>query len=109
MVTLRTNKNVLRTAPKSWAAQYKNYSLPDKKEKDRITKRLKALKWPFTEKQVAKIIGNDSWTKIECQCCGAGTETLVQFHRHESWQGKDLSVCKQCLVDALAEFLEIDT
>jgi len=51
-----------------------------------------------TIEEVEKVIGNNSWTALRCDSCGALVEELVKFCGHSD---EPYSVCKDCLTKAL--------
>lgn len=63
---------------------------------------LKALKKDETyADEIDRIIGNDSWTKIECDECGERVETVANLGTDHEWGGPAASVCEECLSKAL--------
>ena len=50
---------------------------------------------------IDKIIGNDSWTKIECDECGERKEILVTIGVDREWDCAAASVCEECVSKAV--------
>ena len=59
-----------------------------------------------TEFQVARIIGNGSWTRLRCIECGQ--DCAEAFHFGDSTEALDppVYVCRDCLQTAVSEYLE---
>ena len=77
---LQTRTKRAMGAPKAWSKQYENNHNPDKIA---ITERLNALTpAERTADTIDRIIGNDSWTRLECDCCEAIVERGVCAMNH---------------------------
>lgn len=85
-----TKNHILRKVPRRWSEQYKDTTSP---EHQGVTRNLDALKWPFTADQVNSIIGNKSWTKLECDGCESDSEFLAVFDKYDT----TISLCKNCI------------
>src|SRR6185503_801976 len=87
-----------------WAEQYAVDAGEPKWRADK-RKLIEPLQLAKTAKEIEKIIGNDTWTKHYCYCCGAEKEHLICLDDGDSI----FMLCKLCLlgmVDALPELEE---
>ena len=98
-ISILTARRLLRSVPKSWAAQYKDYRGWEQQEKIEITEKLFALKWPFSKQEVDSIIGNPSWTRLKCGCCDEVTDAVAIIADFYSDTPK-ISLCLNCLTEA---------
>jgi len=69
--------------------------------KTHICHELKSKK-PKTEKEVCDIIGNNSWTTLQCHNCGNDFNQVIKFTDSFD-KDKYLYICKDCLQKALSE------
>ena len=93
---LQTRTKRAMGAPKAWSKQYENNHNPDKIA---ITERLNALTpAERTADTIDRIIGNDSWTRLECDCCEAIVERGVCATELSGCSS--LLICADCLNDA---------
>ena len=82
----------IKTVADRWDLQYpRPYSL----DKDMIGNALRS-KNPKTENEVKDIIGNSSWTNVECDECGLQHDVVIRL-------GEEATVyaCESCLKKAL--------
>lgn len=93
-----SRKSVTKSAPKRWEEQYKNNPSEDKII---ITQKLNALVWPFSKQEVDNIIGNESWTRLQCDECGLIVESVVVFSSYLTNYDAGFSVCDSCLLKAI--------
>lgn len=91
---LLTKQELLDGVVDEWKCQY-DFGLDGG-----VYKRLKALRHPSAE-QINAIIGNDSWTRMECSECEQKIEAGVLL-KSQSVEGMDALVCMDCLKQALA-------
>lgn len=112
-MTIITIRDRIRTVAKRWAEQYKVKHGPDAQRWTSIENRLFALDVETaTEADIKAIIGNDSWTDVNCDVCGKDAGTVVSMERPPSYIDPDFPpdpdtvacVCRPCLLAALAEF-----
>jgi len=102
---LITLDKTIRGVAGAWHDQYPNdnpnYDLDE--DKRIIGNKLSALDTSYKvgyltlKEQVDKIIGNSTWTTLMCEECGKEVEALVEFDG-------TMSVCKECLQNALGLF-----
>lgn len=62
-------------------------------------KKLKALR-NLTEKTIALIIGNRSWTRLECTECRLDSDIIIQFDDVPNYETSTVWICLQCLEKA---------
>jgi len=60
-----------------------------------------------TAKDIADIIGNDSWTDLKCDECNTKVDTVVQLGQDEDYDSRTAYVCQECLYDALSKLEEM--
>lgn len=98
MITVIHKSDIVKNIPLRWELQYRGGASDEQRE---ITQKLKALVWPFTAEQVNEIIGNNSWTTLECDECGFDFETLVRVGVEPDYEARWQDLCKSCLHKAL--------
>lgn len=103
MMYLLHKQDVIKSAPRRWEEQYKNYGNRYGHIDTMI--KLNSLEWPFTDKQVNDIIGNDRWTKLECAECGKDVETLVHIGDEPDYDACWVDICMECVTRAYNELL----
>lgn len=75
MITVTTVRDVIKNVADRWALQYEGTIRP---EKIAIGEKLKAMNLETASaKDVAKVIGNTSWTNLECDSCGASNLPII--------------------------------
>lgn len=100
LITRQTEAN---KAAASWERQYANGKFGY--DKLLILENLKALgKTPIPD-EVDEVIGNGSWTRTRCHCCGddSGVD-VVQVGEEPDYESATACICKPCLLKALALF-----
>ncbi len=100
-IIVRTKEQHIREVASAWRFQYgANPQWPDKA---RILEQLEALdQESITAEAVDTIIGNGSWTRLECDCCERDVAVLVQLGDPHDYESATLDVCPDCLTAALA-------
>lgn len=96
-----TKQDYLKDVVNEWRRGYKGKTgrwYDD--EKREIYMKLKALKSPTAE-AINKIIGNTSWTELQCHVCEKDCESLVQLE--SAVDDSVIAICKTCLSNALAQ------
>lgn len=89
-----TKTQVIAGAPARWAERYPGGSKATA---------LLALAPGFTAEQVNQIIGNDGWTKCECDVCGDDVEAVAVLTPEAYQSERSLNVCLLCLDLAASE------
>ena len=88
-------------APQRWASQYASWDRGS--EHHRIGKKLAALpKSERTPARIAEIIGNDSWSVVECDQCGKRVPVAVTVGQQPDYETSTATICEPCLRRALA-------
>jgi hypothetical protein len=86
-----TTRDRIRSVADRWAQQY-----PD--DGDARRAKLATLdKDNATAKDVEKIIGNASWTRLGCDECGKEVGTVVQLGEEPDYESSTADVCLECL------------
>lgn len=83
----------------SWCLRHRVLQMEDKAYKYRL---LKALPATATEDDIAKIIGNESWTRLVCDECGRKVDALVTIGQAPAIDSATANVCVDCLKAAVA-------
>jgi hypothetical protein len=68
---------------------------------ENVYRRLKELPQGATEEQVAGIIGNRSWTKLQCDECGKAVSAVVQVGAPPDYESSTAWLCLDCLHQAV--------
>lgn len=90
-----------QAAPQRWAAQYSGWERDS--EHHRIGRKLAALpKAERTPARIAEVIGNDSWSVVECDQCGKRVPVAVTVGRSPYYETSTATICEPCLRRALA-------
>lgn len=102
---LLTERVLIREVAQRWKAQYAGYRGPtpsDTAEKAAIGHKLAALDAETaTAADVAAIIGNDSWTRIDhCDECGA-ENLAVAVRLADDTESSSADICLPCLRKAV--------
>jgi len=101
---LLNERNQVREVAKEWKRQYSKYSGDfHSKDKFEIGEKLSALNpETATAKQVAEIIGNTSWVRINtCHECQTETWDAVQIGEEPDCESRTATICGNCLRAAL--------
>lgn len=85
-----------------WATQYPARDYPG--ERQEITKRLREMGDKADPDEVAKVIGNKTWTHPSCGSCGQDVKRAVVFNRYDT----ELFVCEACMESASAALSSTD-
>lgn len=100
MMWVDTEKEAIRSAPKRWADQYRNYKdRGDKFDKSPKTEKLLALSEPYSAEEINEIIGNDSWTSVRCDECRKQSKAVASFDINAGEYTH--SICRDCLISAV--------
>ena len=75
-----TKREIVASAVDRWVRKYSGYQdTGDKYDKGPITEKLKKLPLPHREKDINRIIGNNSWTELLCSECGNDVDAVAEF------------------------------
>ena len=100
-MTVIRRSDICRDVPKQWAEEYRNYP-----KCDGISAALAALApEELTKGRIDAIIGNDSWTRNQCDECGEDHEVTVRLEEQSHYDERWLNLCVACLQGA-ARFAE---
>jgi len=87
---------------KRWGRQYYYTKKGDSKQV--ILAKLQALSLATTSAaEVATIIGNDSWTRLTCDCCGSDVVKVVRLK--DAGDDSCTDICTDCALDILRKLL----
>jgi hypothetical protein len=100
-VKLITKSEKIKNIVEAWSLQYG--MVPPDDDKYQILQKLKGKK-PTTEKEIAEIIGNVSWTRNSCDQCKKDCDLLVELGQELDYESATARICKKCLSDALSLF-----
>jgi len=90
-----------------WKDQYTPFDKhsPNKLE---IFKQLQQLNLETcSAKDVADIIGNSSWTTLQCDECGQETDWVLRVGEEPGWESRTAILCKSCVGKAVAKLNEL--
>jgi hypothetical protein len=98
---LLTVRQCIRTVAKRWREQYPGPQDVQGTRGD-TWRALRALDVEAaTVEDVARIIGNDSWTSIKCDACGRyDCELAVEVGELADYETRTATLCAGCLLDA---------
>lgn len=99
MIRLTHRQEVIDSAVERFERQYGDGRYPVHAAKIGTLKALKRDEGYADE--INRIIGNDGWTKIECDECSESVEVLANLGTDREWDGPAASVCEECLSKAL--------
>lgn len=98
-INLLTRQDVVADVAERWREQYPEGE-PDR---DEIYECLVSRK-PSTVEAVEEIIGNDSWTILECDVCDERRDAVVMFDNRTTDYGT--RICQDCLSKGIRELAE---
>lgn len=100
---LITERTLIREMAERWATQYPRGKSEPGSSSQRIYKKLLALdKEKATAKDVADIVGNDSWTRVcDCSECGTTPQVIVQVGEEPDYESRTAYLCPSCLQKAV--------
>jgi hypothetical protein len=103
MMKAITRKQVCQGAPERYAKQYppgRDYSI-HRSDPEEVREALLALEpQERTPERIAEIVGNGTWTVLECDECGASVDWVCHFGG-DHYDGPSAIVCIDCLTDAV--------
>lgn len=88
-----TKYNKIIGVPNAWRKQYPKGC---EESSEKIYKQLVALKVP-TEDKIKSIIGNDSWTRLECDECHQDSDIVIRLGQEPDYDSATVHVCMKCL------------
>lgn len=95
---LITKRERIKEVLESWKGQYPNVKMWQDKQK--VTEELEKLNFnSVSEKKIIEIIGNNSWTRLDCDECQQDSSKVVRFlERYEDeYEVNSCDVCLKCL------------
>ena len=95
---LITRQNLADKAAQRWGEQY---AVNPTSEQTTILARLNALPPGAPPDDIDQIIGNGSWTKLECDECGTIVDAIIQLGQEPDYESSTASVCFDCLKAAI--------
>ena len=58
-----------------------------------------------TAEDVADIVGNDSWTNLQCDECGESVTMVVQLGQEPDYESNTANVCIRCLGEVVKRYM----
>ena len=102
---LITERDQIRTVADRWGEQYGKPYWKSDERKQEIGRRLAALdKEKCSAADVAAIIGNDSWSLLQCDNCEAEVTAVVRVGDEPDYDSRTVTLCKSCAVKAVEAF-----
>lgn len=104
-IRIITRREIIKSVPSRFMSQYSRYS-DDKplpwtagvESKREMFERLRALDTDTcTAEDVGAIIGNDSWTSLDCSECGQSCDAVVRIGDEPDYDARWVDVCSDCL------------
>lgn len=97
-----TKREIIKGVLERWKYQYPNEN--HGKDKLEITKKLSKLNLSrVSAKRVDEIIGNQSWTRLDCDECQEPVDKVVMFieRNEDEYECNTCELCLDCLKKAL--------
>jgi hypothetical protein len=102
---LITQRGLIRDVARSWHEHYGDKWDGFGEDKTEIYRKLLALdRESCSAGDVKAIIGNSSWTRIECNGCGVDVEIAVSVGQEPDYESRTAVLCRPCVEAALALF-----
>ena len=99
---LITKKSILESLPQRWQMQYStSRQFFDGSWSDDKIKMLKSES-PLTEERAKEILGNNSWTRNNCDECRKDVYATVQLGQEPDYESATANICLECLNKAVA-------
>ena len=103
---LITQRDLIRDLAKRWAEQYGSSYWKNDEEKQSILRKLEAADLETaTAADIEAVIGNNSWTTLECDVCDLYVDAVVQCGDEPDYESSTANMCRACAIKA-AEMLE---
>lgn len=107
MIRAFTKRDVIRDVPFRWRQQYPDQHYPPGDEKYAIGDHLDALDVETaTEDDIAKVIGNTTWTNMSCDACDQSVDALVTVGQIPDYESRTANLCLDCARVAFEEIVE---
>ena len=91
-----TKRELIQNIVHSWESQFG--SDPEKPRLREILEKLRGLDLAtVSEDEIEAIIGNRSWTRLQCVECKHDSEEAIQFGDESEYDGQPFYVCPTCL------------
>ena len=87
---------VIKEIPDRWRCQYRE----NQGDKYQIWLRLKAEE-NLTEEKAEELIGNNSWSRLDCDECGERADAVVQLGQEPDYESRTACICLDCLKKAV--------
>jgi hypothetical protein len=99
---LVTKRDLIQNIVRSWEAQFGVD--PEKPRLRAILEKLRELDLSTaTEDDIEAIIGNRTWTQLQCVECKHETDEAVQFGAESDTDGQPFYLCPDCLKAASSD------
>ena len=100
-----TRQNILDEVHNHWRSRYSPGSKTITGSADDIYNKLVTLS-PRTEEGVNEIIGNDSWTSLECDECNEQVDVIIRLGQEPDNDSSTACICVNCLNLAIKKATE---
>jgi hypothetical protein len=103
-MNVTTKRWAIKSVTERWAKQYPGV-LQINTPKDHFYEiyiRLLSLPETATEKDIETIIGNPSWTRMQCDECKQSVDLYVTVGEELDYEGSMAHICLECLKKAVA-------
>ena len=101
-----TKRDQIKSVLQRWEEQYSEAEYKLWPETRKIYAKLKTLDFDVaTEEDIAAIIGNDTWTRLDCGECGKSVEAVVHMGEEEDYGSLTIFLCESCIGQAYEAFM----
>jgi hypothetical protein len=98
MIKIIERDDIIAGAVDAWTEQYSGARWHTSPRQHEITEALNRLhKDQRTRENIDRIIGNNSWTCLNCDLCGSDVERVVRIGENPDYYARWQDVCQDCL------------
>jgi hypothetical protein len=96
MIKIIERDDIIAGAVDAWTKQYSQAGVRERQQKK--TEELQKLPAnKRTRENIDRIIGNNSWTCLNCDLCGSDVERVVRIGENPDYDARWQDVCQDCL------------
>ncbi len=114
MSNITTIREIIKSVPDKWKRRYYDatYTQEDqwrvglnRPTKETYDKLIKLDLETASKEDIAQIIGNDSWTRLNCDQCNREVDKVIRLGEVEDYESATAYICPDCLIDALRKLI----
>ena len=101
-----TVRDLIRSVARHWKGQYFDTAKSEWRYRDKLPVWVALSKLNLERvnaKEVAGVIGNDSWTTVRCAECQRDVDAVRTCGQPEDFESATASLCRDCLWAAITE------